>query len=775
MNRVIFSLLGCIVFLLGVMTIPAEGQSPLQDENSPYQMPIGSINVIGVTSADTFMVITSSGLISGDILQPGKVQDAVKGIYALGMFSKVDIEAERTRTAANITINVKEYPKINSLKISGNKKIKRSKFDEVLTVFEGRLAPPKDIKTNVEKIKSLYADKGYLLAEIELDSSAAPNDSNSLDLEFKISEGKKVKIGEISFSGNQVLPDKKLRGKMSTKQKSFFRSGEFDNEKYNEDKDKIITAYKDKGYIDAVIMGDSMWYSPDKTRMFINIDIREGTMYRFGKIDWEGNSVFSDEKIAGGIKFEEGMTYVQKKYDETLAKISELYYDEGYLYLQVDEKSTTRQDTLDFHLKLTENKQAKIRLVHITGNTKTMEKVIRRELMIKPGMIFKRPLLIRSLREVMVLNFFENVTPDLETLPDGDVDLNIQVIEKPTGQFSVGAGYSASDKLVGTVGLGIPNLFGTGQTGTLNLDLGKNRTTFSASYLEPWFLDTPTSLSGSLYLQDKNVYDWYTERKFGGSIQVGRRLRWPDNYFRLFMGYRLEQLNYTDIDSANYIVPNENNDYSVDKYNWPLTTSAASLTILRDSRDLSQFATRGAVFSWRGELAGTVLGGNWDYFKQIYSAEYYKTVFWKFVLMGRAKYGEIEGIDDKDADIPYSERFAPGGVDPDGTIRGYDDARVGPYDSQGAYLRGRFMLTYNVELTLPIAEQQFYLIAFADAGNAYLSLKDIHLTKGYYRSVGVGFRIAIPLVGIMGFDFGYPFDGAEKGSWKPHFQIGRGF
>jgi outer membrane protein insertion porin family len=374
----------------------------------------------------------------------------------------------------------------------------------------------------------------------------------------------------------------------------------------------------------------------------------------------------------------------------------------------------------------------------------------------------------------MILNFFADVTPDWDILPNGDIDLKIKVEEKPTGQFSIGAGYSAVDKVVATIGLGVPNLFGTGQTATLNLDLGKNRSTFDISYLEPWFLDTPTSLSGNLYMQERRWYDWFTERRYGGSVRVGRRLRWPDNYFRIFSGYRLELVDYIDISNF-YKDRNINNPYAVDKQDWPLTTSSASLTILRDSRDRPQFPTGGSVVSWRGELAGTLLGGDWNYLKQIYSAEYYRKLFWKVVAMIKAKYAEIDGVYHGEDDIPYTERFAPGGVDPDGTIRGYDDGRVGPYDRNGAFLRGRFELIYNFELTVALAEQQFYILLFADAGNAYRNLKDIRLFKRYYRSVGPGFRIVIPLVGIMGFDFGYAFDGLQRGQWNTHFQIGRGF
>jgi len=753
---------------------PSLAQDRELPDTTLWQKTIVSVAVEGIQSADTFLVLNSSKLVTGDVLTPGLVQDAVKGVYSLGLFSDVEIDGEPAEGGVKLTIRAEEYPKLRNLKFTGNKKIKKKKLSETVTLFEGRLVSPNEVKNNVERLKRLYAEKGFLLVDIEIVTGPVEENKGLVDLEFKISEGKKVRVGSISFSGNTEFADKKLRGKMSTKQRGFFRSGGFDSEKYLEDKDKIITFYKEKGYIDAVIMRDSVWYSDDKTRMFIKVNLREGTKYYFGNLAWEGNTLFENRAFDTKIKIKYGQIYNQKKYDETLFGFHELYQDQGYWYAQIDEESHARGDTVDFHWKITENNPVHVRLINIRGNNKTREKVVRRELTIKPGTIFKRSALGRSIREVMILNFFSDVVPEFEFLPNGDIDLRLDVTEKPTGQFSVGAGYSARDKLVATIGLGVPNLLGSGTTATLNMELGKNRNTFDISYLEPWLLDTPTSVSLNAYLQDRQWYDWFLERRYGGSIQIGRRLRWPDNFFRAFWGYRLEKVNYLDISEA-YRNENADNPYSILRYSWPLTTSSASMTVLRDSRDLPQFPTSGAVVSGQWELAGTILGGHWNFYKQTYSAEYYKKLFWRVVAMGRARYGEMGGIYHGERDIPYSDRFAPGGVDPDGTIRGYDDGTIGPYDSRGAFLRGRFELIYNLELTIGIVDQQFYILFFADAGNAYSELNDIRPFKRYYRAVGPGFRIIVPMIGIMGFDFGYPFDGRDKEQWKTHFQIGRGF
>ena len=447
-----------IAAILCVAAIQAQAQS-LQGLTSDstsgelWNQSILSVNVEGVFSADTFLIVNSSGLFPGDLLSPGKIQDAIKGVYALGLFTDVQIDGTAEGTGVRLVIKVSEYPKLHTMKISGNKAIKTKKLKESLTIFEGRLVSPEAIKNTVEKIKTLYSDKGYLLVEIEVKKTPAEN--NQVDLDFDIHEGRKVRVESIAFSGNQRITASKIRKKMSTKQKSFFRSGSFNRDKYLDDKDKVVELYKDNGYIDAVITGDSIWYSPDKTHMYIKIGLREGDRYYFGNLTWQGNVIINNSQFEKNIKFRPGQIYNQKKYDETLNKYHEMYQDEGYWYAQIDEKNTPRIDTLDSHLSITENNPVHIRLINVEGNTKTREKVVRRELSIMPETIFKRDVLGRSLRDLMVLNFFSNVEPGWDVLPDGDIDLKIKVTEKETGQFQIGAGYSLLDKFVGTASLGI--------------------------------------------------------------------------------------------------------------------------------------------------------------------------------------------------------------------------------------------------------------------------------------------------------------------------------
>jgi outer membrane protein insertion porin family len=737
---------------------------------------ITAIELSDSVGADSFLVLNSSGLIPGELLTADKLQEAIKRIYAIGLYADVVIKGEKAGNGVKIRIETKQYPRLAEIRYKGNKKVKTKNLKKQVNLTEGRIVSPGAIKNCVEAIKKLYEEKGYLLAQVE--SSIEPDKTNPgrVVVTLRIDEGQKVRIKNITFTGNAAFSDDKLRGKLGNKRKSFFRSGSFDSEKYNEDKKKIVDFYKERGYIDAVVTGDSIWYSNDLRWMYIRLRIKEGPLYYFGKFTWKGNSVLDDSKVASAFKVKEGQTYNEDKYQKSLSKLYELYQDEGYWYTRIEEHKSPRDVIMDVEFEISEGEPAYVKMINIAGNTKTKEKVIRRELKIKPDTIFKRSILTRSLRDVMILNFFKDVQPDLAVRDDNNIDLTLKIEEKETGTFSMGAGYSAQDKLVGTIGLGFPNFFGGGQTVSLDAEYGSARLTFNLSYYEPWFRDTPTSIGLNIYYQERVYTDWFTEGTRGGSIQVGRRLRWPDNYCRIYGGYRLEELKYYSWTSS-YVADNVDNAYSVDKFSWPKISSVATISLERDSRDLAQFATKGSVYSWAGSLAGTVLGGSYNYWKQIYNIHYYYTPFWKFSFSAKGKWGLVAGIKHGDGDVPFSERFTPGGTDTDGLIRGYNDSEIGPRSASGGYLGGRSEVIYNAELTVPIAEQQFYVLLFADAGNAYLTgdgLRD-HMFSNFYKSAGFGFRVVAPMIGIIGFDFGYPFNGDNRGKLKPHFQIGRGF
>lgn len=750
---------------------------------------INRIEVSGNRSVNQSLIVNMSGLAVGSELRAGTVQEAIKRIYAMNLFSDIQIEGTEQEDGVKLLIIVKEFPRVREIEISGNRKIKKEDIDEKIDIAAGKVISQVEVKSATEGIKSLYNEKGYLSARIqsELVQTETPG---QVILSFKIEEGQKVKIKKIYVEGNQAFKESKVRKQMKNKQDSWWRGGEFDPHQYEEDKEAIIEFYKKEGYLDAQIVSDSIWYGPEKKNLFIQINLTEGQRYKFGEVNWEGNKLFASDKLQRLLKFKQGDVYSQEKYDETLGDIYFLYQEDGHLYTQVEDKTTTRGDVVNLTYNITEGVPANVRYINIRGNTKTKEKVIRREFSLVPGQRFRRSLLERSLRDVTYLNYFSNVEPDYEVLPNGDIDLIIRVEEKPTGQIMFGAGYSARDKLVGNIGLGIPNFRGNGQSLSLNWDFGKTMQTIQLSFTEPWFRGTPTSVGFDIYQVNQKWYDDFAEEKKGFGLKLGRRLTWPDNYFRVYWNYRWEQIRYYDFAPPIMVIDSSETAgvettyvaHYLSEAEWPRNSGTSSITLIRDSRDLPQFATKGSVLSWRTEVGAEFLGGHFSYHKHVFEASHFKKLFWNIVLATHLKAGVLDGRDKEAAGI-YAERFSPGGTDPDGMIRGYSDGSIGPVDpSSGFIRRGRSVLVYNGELQYPLVDQQLYMLLFADAGNAWRSGRQMrpfafrHTSdQALFRSAGLGVRLMVPGMGLIGFDFGYAFDGAERGEWKPHFQFGTTF
>jgi outer membrane protein insertion porin family len=735
---------------------------------------ISSIDVEGNVTAEKSLILSVSDLTIGSVLTSTATQDAVRMIYGLGLFADVRITGDigENKNIA-LTIEVEEYPRITAVEYDGNSKVKDKDLNEVDSLRIGQLISPSQIMKAKNHIRDYYQEKGYYNVKIESEMIGDKDHELDNTLRFKIKEGHKLRIKDIVFVGNEVYTDSKLRGKMGNKPKGFLRSGSFDPDKHEEDKEKIVEFYNEKGYIDAAILSDTILINEDDPKwMTVQVEVYEGEQYCFGTTTFFGNKVYGEKALYHQLKYDQGNIYNPKKFEESLTNLYTLYQEDGYIHARVFENVATVDSTLNIEFEITEGVPARINKIEIVGNTRTKEKVIRREMFSRPGQIFKRSALMRSVRNVMLLNYFGEAVPDFRVLPNGDVDLIMSMKEKPTGQFNVGAGYSAEDKLVGTVSLGMPNFRGNGQTLSLTVEFGSERNSVSLGFTEPWLFGTPTSFSASIYNLNRDYYNYFWEGSRGGSIRFGRRLKWPDDYFRVYASYRVEDVRYYDFADSSYYP-----DLQDFNGNW-LRTSAITAAIIRDSRNLPMFPTGGSVYSFTNEYAGGPLGGRWEFHKHTFEMSQFHKLIWKFVFAGKIRVGVVDSPDGDDG-VPYSEKFTPGGTDPDGIIRGYDDGEVTPnYVSNGVtYIKpARAVLVYNAELQFPIVEQQIYALLFADAGNSWLAGYQISpFNKDELKkSFGAGFRIVVPGVGVIGFDFGYGINKDDPG-WKPHFQVGSTF
>lgn len=746
---------------------------------------IQSVKVLGINVEGSVRddVIRTSGLKQGEEATLEDIQNAIKRLWARQLFSDIKIELEqKVGNGVYLLIRVTEYPRLvrqNFIEFHGNKKIKDKELEEQVELEGGEVLSDWEISRAKRKIIDLYREKGYLLATVKTESFTSNKESNRVILRFDIDEKNKVQVEKISFHGNNAFSDGKLRKQMEEiREDRWWRGADFDEEQYADDKLKIIEFYQNNGYRDAEIVSDSIHYDEEMKDMFIEITVREGQQYRFGKITWEGNEVFSKQELESKLEFEEGDIYSYEKLTKAQQEgLGGLYYDNGYIFATTPWKEIpVGEDVVDIHWFISEGKPAKVGEIIIAGNTKTKEKVIRRELRIRPGEIFSKAAVQRSQREVYILNYFSDV--QIEPIPTSEdkIDLKFTVKEKSTDTAHMSAGYSERDKMIGNIGVSMNNLFGNGQRLSFDWNFGRYYRSFQIGFTEPWLMDTPTLGGFSFYdtKRENSYYQPFKESSRGGTFRLGRRFRWPDNYFRGDWIYRLARTNYSDFDEW-YL---ETYPYGIASMEWPLTVSSLTQVITRNSFDMPEFPTRGSEVSFSAELAGKFLGGDAQYQKYVFETKWFTPIWWKFVLYNNFMAGLVSGFDEN-SEIPTYELFYMGG---DGLtrsipLRGYEDPYAGSWARE---VGGRVALKYSTEFRVQILPNPtMYGLIFAEAGNTWQNVEDTD-PMNLRRSVGIGARVFMPMIGIIGFDYAYGFDnydeqGRRYGKWEPHFVFGRGF
>jgi len=731
---------------------------------------VDSLIVRGNVRASETLIRSASGLSTGaEILIP-QIQAAIRNLYATGVFSDVVIKREAIGfNREKLIIEVTEYPVLNNLTFSGNRKLKRDDISKKVRILPGQVVNPQALTRAIADIQKEYRDKGYYLARVVPEQK--PAGPGRVDLNLAIREGDRVQVERIRFIGARAFNPRKLRDQMSTRQNRWWRSADFDEEKLREDKEKILSFYRKFGYREAAIVRDSVYLDDSKKKLFIDLFVDEGPQYHFGRITWAGNLLLSDEQVHRVLRLREGDVYNREAFDEAVFRLSSAYQEQGYWAMDPGIMETPRGDTVDVSFNIVESEPSRVQFVDILGNDKTKDKVIRREMTLVPGDIFRRSDLERSNRNVFYLNYFENVEPNIRPAAGGNVDVTMTVKEKPTGTVNMAVGYGEADKWVGSIGLSIPNLRGNGQQADFQWEFGQVTTSFYLSFTEPWLFDTPTSGSITLF-NTRREYD-VTEESRGFSLRAGRRLRWPDDYSRVYASYSLRTedytfpLDYTDADKLAYI-SNPSDPH--------LISSAVGIGYVRDSRNLPLFPTDGTYFSYDLQMAGGPVGGDVSYRKHTIELDYFLPLFeikgWGPALALKTTFGQINTA--QPLAVPLSERFRPGGVSFDGQIRGYYDYAVGPKSEYGSSTGGYTMLLTTAELSFPVVQQQIYGVLFADAGNAWRGLAEMNPYR-LKRSYGFGARFILPLAGVIGLDFAKgvdpdPYSGG--GGWETHFQFG---
>ncbi|MFH1679523.1 MAG: outer membrane protein assembly factor BamA [Candidatus Eisenbacteria bacterium] len=717
---------------------------------------VRSIEVRGGSRIADASVLRTLAIRPGDSYDKEAVAEGIRNVYATNQYARIAVERESEGDSVDLLVQVEEHPLLGSFSATGNDKLKDKDLFKETLLKKNLAVSPFLLSREKARMLDLYEEKGYRNAAVDW-SFAGEDSLGGRNVLFEIREGEKVRVKKIEFAGVKSVEAKALRKKMDTKPDSWIRSGEFKPEVFEEDKERIRGALRRNGFLDARV--DSALVEPGKNPrdLFIRIHVTEGEKYAAGEVSFEGNERFGDATLATGVKLRKGRVFDQEEYDETLMNLYGIYSEEGYIFANIVPERTVREgNVVDLLFHVTEGDPARIGRVNITGNQRTKERTIRRELVVAPGDLFKRSRIIRSQRELFQLGFFEDVRFDYRPVKGTDlIDIGFDVVERQTGEAQMGAGVSSMNGATGFVRLGQVNLFGGGERANLMWEFG-NFNQIELSYTEPWLFDTPTAAGFDIASIRRN-WDSYYERRKGGGILLGRRLPWLD-YSRMDWRYRLEQ---------RAIDPRSNASAAVRAAAGTESISSTRLTFTRNSTDRLYHPTQGSVAILAGEWAGGPLQGSTEYQQYELENRWYFPSFWRFFLGLRARVGVVDGLHNPST-VPIYKRYRLGGTGIWG-LRGYDDRDVVPVGNDFD-LGGRTMLVLSAEYKFPFVEQIFGLFFF-DAGNTWNSFREIS-PNDLKRGVGFGIRFEIPMLGQMGFDFGYGLDREEGGGWEPHFQLG---
>ena len=672
-----------------------------------------------------------------------------------------------------------------------------------------------------------YIEKGYLNATAEVREVKDSTFANRVVLIIDVDKKNRIKIHSLEFEGNTYFSDKKLRKAMKeTKVKKWYKiftSSKFLDEKYQEDKAKVIAKYTDKGYRDAKIVSDTVFKHDEKT-VDIRITIDEGKQYYFRNITWVGNIKYTSHVLDSILGIRKGDIYEGSVLDERLfmnqsgRDISSLYMDDGYLFFSVTPvEVNVENDSIDLEMRIYEGKQARINKVTVVGNVKTNDRVIMREIRTKPGELFSREKIIRTQRELAQLGYFDQEKLGVNPKPnpiDGTVDIEYTVEEKPSDQLELSGGYG-SNQLVGTLGLSFNNFSarnifngasysplpsGDGQKLSLRAQTnGKYYQSYNASFTEPWLGGKkPNSLSVSIFrsIQSNGVSKGELNRQSieitGASVGLGKRLKKPDDYFTNYIeaSYQYYVLNnyggtflFANGYSNNLSFQESISRNSVDAPIYPRTGSTVSLT-LQFTLPYSLFNDidyRTATDAERYKFI--------EYHKWKFSSSWFTKLAGNLVLNTKIQYGFL-GLYNRNVGASPFERFYLGGDGLSGyaldgreiiALRGYANNSVTPRNANNAQVGGTIFDKYTLELRYPLSlnpSATIYLLAFAEGGNSWLKFNEFNPFSAK-RSAGMGVRIYLPVFGLLGLDWGYGFDeipndpGVNKGQF--HFSIGQQF
>lgn len=726
--------------------------------------------VLGNRTVDDAVIMSKVKTRAGKDFSQKSVNEDLKRLYALGYFTNISVDVSNISGGLKVAFIVKEKPFLKDIILDGCKAFKRQRILDEIDSKINRVLDEARVKSDIEKIRKLYQDKGYYSVDLTYKITTDENSGRAI-LAIKVVEGKKLFVKDIKIRGVKAFKEGKIRGLMKTKKKFLFNSGYLKEDEFRDDMDRVRAFYVSKGYIDAKVADVKRLYNPEKTELTLDITIEEGRQYTVAALTFDGNKVFPSEDIRKKLKVVPGALFVPELFRLDVKAVEDYYLEKGYIdaRVKVDTSIDYKGGKMSIAYKIEEGDLSYIDKIDIQGNVLTKDHVIRRELAVLPGEKFDGVRVRRSQERLQNLGYFKNVDVDYRaTKTPNKKDLILTVEEKKTGELSFGAGFSSIDSLVGFVELSQsnfdwrnwPSFVGAGQKLRIRIEAGNKRQDFVVSFTEPWFLNRRLAAGfDAFYTNHDFLSSVFDEKRLGFDLRIGRPIT---EFIRADLIYTLESVDIDVDQGASSEIQLEAGKRSVSK---------GTLRLDYDTRNNFVYPSSGQRILLTGDLAG--LGGETHFVKgQLKSAHYFPVPFFTdHVFKWASELGASAPFSDSPR-VPIFDRFFLGGPN---NLRGFKFRRAGPKDDQGEPIGGDVVFASTLEYTFPIISFLRGAL-FYDAGNVYRKFGDISLSQ-VNSDIGVGVRLRLP-IGPIQLDYGFPItvdDETDRGNGQFQFNIGTQF
>ena len=726
---------------------------------------IRSIDIQGTQHIEVQAVASKLTLKAGEEFLPQKLRAEIQRIYGMGFFQDVQVDTKKTADGVDVTFRVKEKPFNVETIFDGNHELSEDTLKEKVTVQSQVFLDQEQVNVSAENIRQAYEEEGYYHAAVIPVMEIVGDNRNRLT--FFIQEGPQAHIREVTFEGRSVLSRKELLGGMATREWSlpwswFTDAGILKQEEIPNDVERIKEAYMNRGYLDVRVGMPSIKLDDSKEWFDVNFPIVEGEPYIVSRVTLKGNTVFTDKELKDGIAIQPGEVFQRAKVREEVSRLTDVYGKRGYAFAEpvpsIQPDPASRSTEIVF--TITEGELIRIRNIQITGNDKTRDNVIRRELRVDERDMIDSVAMKRSFERLNNLNYFETVEILPEQIGEGEVDLEVKVKEKPTGSFSIGGGFSTLDQFTAIADITEGNLFGLGYTARIRGQVGGRRTLGVLTFRNPALYDGLTSMQIDGF-QTNTDFVTYEEKKTGGNVTFGRAFSEYISGNLTFVAERIRISNPRS-DAPQLILDQLGTQ----------TTTGVRAALFRDSRDFFLDPRKGTRIGVNASFGTELLGGTNDFYSLAFDAlKYTPLPIWDLRIATRGRIGLAEGY--RGDSVPLSELFFVGGIN---TVRGFKFGRAGPVTSRGTLVGATKQLIFNVDLIFPVlAEAKLNGVVFFDYGEGFSKTDIFDVCCNLRPATGIEVRWISPF-GPLRAAYGIPLSrrsGEKRGVFE--FSVGSVF